>query len=300
MIQHVKRPPIDMDRLTLYAKLVRLDKPIGILLMLWPTLWALFIAADGIPDIKILIVFILGVILMRSAGCAINDYADRNIDPFVARTKQRPVASGLIQPKEALLVAGVLALIAFVIALIFLNKLTIYFAIGAALLATTYPFMKRFHFLPQVHLGIAFAVSIPMAFTAITNDYPTPVAWLLFTAAVIWTTAYDTLYAMVDREEDIKIGVKSTAILFGPMDKAAIGMMQFLVGVCLVLIGINTKMSWIYYVGIALASLFFIYQQILIKHRFPDRCFYAFLNNQYFGMVVFIGIFAHYWLTTGT
>ncbi len=300
MIQHVKRPPIDMDRLTLYAKLVRLDKPIGILLLLWPTLWALFIAADGIPDIKILIVFILGVILMRSAGCAINDYADRNIDPFVARTKQRPVASGLIQPKEALLVAGVLALIAFVIALIFLNKLTIYFAIGAALLATTYPFMKRFHFLPQVHLGIAFAVSIPMAFTAITNDYPTPVAWLLFTAAVIWTTAYDTLYAMVDREEDIKIGVKSTAILFGPMDKAAIGMMQFLVGVCLVLVGINTKMSWIYYVGIALASLFFIYQQILIKHRFPDRCFYAFLNNQYFGMVVFIGIFAHYWLTTGT
>jgi len=184
-------------------------------------------------------------------------------------------------------------------ALVFLNKLTIFFAIGAALLAAAYPFMKRFHFLPQVHLGIAFAVSIPMAFTAITNDYPTPVAWLLFTTAVIWTTAYDTLYAMVDREEDIKIGVKSTAILFGPMDKAAIGMMQFLVVICLVLVGINTKMSWLYYAGIAAASLFFIYQQILIKHRFPDRCFYAFLNNQYFGMVVFIGIFAHYWLTTG-
>jgi 4-hydroxybenzoate polyprenyltransferase len=300
MIQHVKRPPIDTDRLALYAKLIRLDKPIGILLLLWPTLWALFIAADGIPDIKVLIVFLLGVVLMRSAGCAINDYADRNIDPFVARTQQRPVASGLIQPAEALIVAGVLALIAFILALIFLNKLTIYFAIGAALLAATYPFMKRFHFLPQVHLGIAFAVSIPMAFTAITNNYPTPVAWLLFTAAVIWTTAYDTLYAMVDREEDIKIGVKSTAILFGPMDKAAIGMMQLLVVLCLVLVGINTNMSWIYYVGIALASLFFIYQQVLIKHRFPDRCFYAFLNNNYFGMVVFIGIFAHYWLTTGT
>jgi 4-hydroxybenzoate polyprenyltransferase len=155
--------------------------------------------------------------------------------------------------------------------------------------------MKRFHFLPQVHLGVAFAVSIPMAFTAITNTYPTPVAWLLFTAAVIWTTAYDTLYAMVDREEDIKIGVKSTAVLFGPMDKAAIGMMQFLVVVCLVLVGINTNMSWIYYVGISLASLFFIYQQVLIKHRLPDQCFDAFLNNNYFGMVVFIGIFAHYW-----
>jgi 4-hydroxybenzoate polyprenyltransferase len=264
-------------------------------LLLWPTLWALFIAADGIPDIKILMVFILGVILMRSAGCAINDYADRNIDPFVARTKQRPVASGLIQPKEALIVAGVLAFIAFVLVLIFLNQLTIYFAIGAALLAATYPFMKRFHFLPQVHLGIAFAVSIPMAFTAITNDYPTPVAWLLFTAAVIWTTAYDTLYAMVDREEDIKIGVKSTAILFGPMDKVAVGMMQFLVVLCLVLVGINTTMSWIYYIGIAIASIFFIYQQVLIKHRFPDRCFYAFLNNNYFGMIVFVGIFVHYW-----
>ncbi len=295
MIQHIKRPPVDTNRLALYAKLIRLDKPIGILLLLWPTLWALFIAADGIPNITVLIVFILGVILTRSAGCAINDYADRNIDPFVARTQQRPVASGLIQPKEALMVAGVLALIAFVLALIFLNKLTLYFAIGAGLLAASYPFMKRFHFLPQVHLGIAFAVSIPMAFAAITNDYPTPIAWLLFTAAVIWTTAYDTLYAMVDREEDIKIGVKSTAVLFGPMDKAAIGMMQVLVVLCLVLVGINTSMSWIYYLSIALASLFFIYQQVLIKHRLPDQCFDAFLNNNYFGMTVFIGIFAHYW-----
>lgn len=297
MIQHTKQPPMDMDRLVLYAKLVRLDKPIGIFLLLWPTLWALFIAADGIPDLKILIVFIVGVLLMRSAGCAINDYADRDIDPFVARTQQRPVANGQVQPKEALLVSGVLALIAFVLALVFLNTLTILFAIGAALLAASYPFMKRLHFLPQIHLGIAFAFSIPMAFTAITNDYPTPIAWLLFTAAVIWTTAYDTLYAMADREEDIKIGVKSTAILFGPMDKVAIGMLQILVLICLVLVGINTDMSWMYYIGLAAASLFFIYQQVLIKHRFPDRCFYAFLNNQYFGMVVFIGIFAHYYFS---
>ncbi len=301
MIQHIKKPQgkfskIDTDRLGLYAKLVRLDKPIGILLLLWPTLWALFIAAEGIPNITILIVFILGVVLTRSAGCAINDYADRNIDRFVGRTRGRPLAAGLIEPKEALIVAAVLGLIAFIMALVFLNKLTIYFAMGAALLAATYPFMKRLHFLPQVHLGIAFAVSIPMAFTAVTDAYPTPVAWLLFTAAVIWTTAYDTLYAMVDREDDIKFGVKSTAILFGPMDKAAIGMMQFLVLLCLILVGINTNMSWIYYVGLAAASLSFIYQQVLIKHRFPNRCFYAFLNNNYFGILVFIGIFTHYWL----
>lgn len=297
MIQHIKKPPIDTDRLALYAKLVRLDKPIGILLLLWPTLWALFIAANGIPDIKVLIIFILGVILMRSAGCAINDYADRNIDPFVARTQQRPLASGQIQPKEALIVSAALALVAFLIALVFLNKLTIYFAIGGALLAASYPFTKRIHFLPQVHLGIAFAWAIPMAFTAINNDYPPPIAWLLFVTAVIWTTAYDTLYAMADREEDMKIGVKSTAILFGPMDKVAVGMMQILVVLCLILVGINTKMSLMYYAGIAAASLFFVYQHILIKHRLPNRCFNAFLNNQYFGMMVFIGIFAHYLLS---
>jgi 4-hydroxybenzoate polyprenyltransferase len=300
MIQRIKKSSVklyklDLNRLALYTKLIRLDKPIGILLLLWPTLWALFIAADGMPNITILIIFILGVVLMRSAGCAINDYADRNIDPLVARTQQRPVASGLIEPKEALIVSAVLALLAFILALIFLNNLTIYFAIGAALLAATYPFMKRFHFLPQVHLGLAFACSIPMAFTAITGDYPTPVAWLLFTCAVTWATAYDTLYAMADREDDIKIGVKSTAILFGPMDKAAIGMMQILVIVCLVLVGKNMNMGWMYYAGIAAASLFFVYQQMLIKHRFPDRCLNAFLNNQYFGLVVFIGIFAHYW-----
>lgn len=290
---------MDINRLSLYAKLVRLDKPIGILLLLWPTLWALFIAANGIPNIKILVVFIIGVVLTRSAGCAINDYADRNIDRFVGRTRDRPIAAGLIDPKEALYVCAVLSIIALLLVLLFLNKLTVFFAIGAAFFAASYPFMKRFHFLPQVHLGTAFAFSIPMAFTAISNDYPPPIAWLLFTAAVIWTTMYDTLYAMVDREDDIKIGVKSTAILFGPIDKVAIGMLQVLVLLCLVLVGINTKMSWIYYVGIAVASLFFIYQQLLIKHRLPDRCFYAFLNNNYFGMVVFLGIFAHY-LLAGT
>ena len=299
MIRRIQKPQgkfnrIDVNRLILYAKLVRLNKPIGIFLLLWPTLWALFIAADGIPNTQVLIVFILGVILTRSAGCAINDYADRNIDRFVGRTRDRPLAAGLIEPREALYVCAVLSIIALLLALIFLNNLTVLFAMGAALFAVSYPFMKRFHFLPQVHLGIAFAFSIPMAFTAINNDYPPPVAWLLFTAAVIWTTAYDTLYAMVDREDDIKIGVKSTAILFGPMDKAMIGILQILVILCLVLVGINAELNWIYYAGIALASLFFVYQQMLIKHRLPDRCLYAFLNNNYFGMVVFLGIFLQY------
>ncbi len=289
---------IDSKRLVSYAKLVRLNKPIGIFLLLWPTLWALFISADGKPSILVLFVFVLGVILMRSAGCAINDYVDRDIDPFVARTHQRPIASGAIQPREALMLFAVLLLIALLLVVIFLNQLTLYFAIAGALLAATYPFMKRMHFLPQVHLGIAFAWSIPMAFTAINNDFPPPLAWLIFTCAVIWTTAYDTIYAMADREDDLKIGVKSTAILFGPMDKFAIGIMQLLVLLCLVLIGINAGMSWVYYAAIFIGAGLFVYQQMLIRLRLADRCIDAFLNNQYFGLVIFLGIAAHYHLPT--
>ncbi len=288
---------IDRNRLILYAKLIRLDKPIGIFLLLWPTLWALWIASNGQPNIILLLIFILGVILMRSAGCAINDYADRHIDSFVARTRERPLASGAISTKEALLVFAVLLLLAFLLVLLGLNRLTLYFALIGGLLAASYPFMKRFHFLPQVHLGIAFAWAVPMAFTAVTNDYPGPICWLIFTCTVLWTTAYDTMYAMADREEDIKLGVKSTAILFGNMDKIAIGLLQILVIVCLILIGLNAEMSYPYYIGIGFGALFFIYQQVLIKHRLADRCFEAFLNNKYFGFVIFIGIFAHYWFT---
>ncbi len=288
-------PLLDISRAASYAKLIRLDKPVGIFLLLWPTLWALFIAAEGIPNLTLLVVFVIGVILMRSAGCAINDYADRDIDPFVTRTRQRPIASGAIQPSEALLVFAVLLLLALLLALIFLNRLTILFALGGVVLAASYPFMKRLHFLPQVHLGAAFAWSIPMAFTATNNQYPPPIAWLLFTCTVLWTTAYDTMYAMADREEDLKIGVKSTAILFGPLDKFAVGLMQVFVIACLILIGTNAHFSWIYFVVVALSIGFFIYQQLLIKHRFADRCFDAFLNNQYFGLMIFIGIFAHYW-----
>lgn len=299
MIRVPKSSQVDVSRLAIYAKLIRLDKPVGIFLLLWPTLWALFIAANGVPSIRLLVVFVIGVILMRSAGCAINDYADRNIDPFVSRTRQRPLASGEIQPSEALGVFAVLVIIAFLLVLLFLNRLTLYFAVGGALLAASYPFVKRLHFLPQVHLGIAFAWSVPMAFTAVNNEYPPPIAWLIFTCAVLWTTAYDTMYAMADREEDIKIGVKSTAILFGPLDKFAIGVMQLLVIACLILIGVNTQMSWIYYAAVCVGLGFFVYQQILIRHRFADRCFYAFLNSQYFGLVIFIGIVAHYFLNSG-
>ncbi|MGI9227572.1 MAG: 4-hydroxybenzoate octaprenyltransferase [Gammaproteobacteria bacterium] len=286
---------IDIEKLGIYARLIRLDKPVGIFLLLWPTLWALFIASNGIPSIKHLVIFTLGVILMRSAGCAINDYADRDIDPHISRTRKRPIASGELEPEEGLFVFVLLVFSAFLLVL-FLNRLTFYFAIGGALLAATYPFMKRIHFLPQVHLGVAFAWSVPMAFTAVSNDYPPPIAWLIFTCAVLWTTAYDTMYAMADREEDIKIGVKSTAILFGPLDKFAIGLMQLLVIVCLILIGMNAKLSWAYYAGVSVGLGFFIYQQVLIKHRFADRCFFAFLNNQYFGLVIFIGILGHYLL----
>ena len=287
---------ISLDRLILYAELVRLHKPVGIFLLLWPTLWALFIAANGVPSIPILIVFVLGVVLMRSAGCAINDYADRHIDPHVSRTRMRPIARGAIQAKEAVVVFSVLLFIAFLLVILFLNKLTLYFALAGAVLAGSYPFMKRLHFLPQVHLGVAFAWSVPMAFTAVTNDFPPPIAWLIFTCAVLWTTAYDTIYAMADREEDLQIGVKSTAILFGSMDLFAIGIMQISVIACLILIGVNAKMSWVYYVAVAVGSGLFVFQQILIRHRFADRCIYAFLNNQYFGLVIFLGIVVHYYM----
>ena len=287
---------INLDRLILYAELVRLHKPVGIFLLLWPALWALFIAANGVPSIPIFIVFVLGVVLMRSAGCAINDYADRNIDPHVSRTRMRPIARGAIQAKEAIIVFSVLLLIAFLLVILFLNELTLYFAFAGVVLAGSYPFMKRLHFLPQVHLGVAFAWSVPMAFTAVTNDFPPPIAWLIFTCAVLWTTAYDTIYAMADRDEDLQIGVKSTAILFGNMDLFAIGVLQISVIACLILIGINAKMSWAYYVAVAIGSSLFVFQQVIIRHRFADRCIYAFLNNQYFGLVIFLGIVAHYYM----
>ena len=281
-----------IERLQQYAILVRLNKPIGILLLLWPTMISLWIAAQGWPDTLVLVVFIMGVILMRSAGCAINDYADRDIDGSVARTKDRPLVSGKVSEKEALIVFATLSICAFGLVLL-MNRLTIMMSLVGVVLAASYPFMKRYHFLPQVHLGAAFGWTVPMAFTAQANEL-TPVTWLLFLATVLWTTAYDTMYAMADREDDLKIGVKSTAILFGPLDKKFIGFIQAMLILALILIGQRAELSGFYYTGVVAATVLALWQQHLIKDRDPALCFKAFLNNNWFGLVLFIGLVLDY------
>ena len=283
-------------KLLSYAELIRLNRPIGIYLLLWPTLWALFIAGEGQPNPTIVTIFILGVILIRSAGCAINDYADRNIDGYVARTKHRPIISGKVTEREALIIFIVLCLIAFSLTVIFLNQLTILLSIVAVLLATVYPFTKRMHYLPQVHLGIAFAWAVPMAFTAQTGFMPPAYGWLIFTATVIWTTAYDTIYGMIDRDDDIKIGVKSTAILFGEADSLIIGILQAFTILCLIAVGIQTNLNIGFYIGLLIAACLFIYQQKLIHSRNPDQYLKAFLNNNIVGLIIFIGILSSYWM----
>lgn len=284
-----------INKLKLYAELVRLNRPIGIYLLLWPTLWALWFAAQGIPDIKILFVFVLGVIFMRSAGCAINDYADRDIDKHVARTQNRPLTSGRITSKEVLGVFAVLVFISFLLVLQ-LNSRTLVLSVIAILLAASYPFMKRYHYFPQVHLGAAFAWAIPMAYSAITNHPPPIDAWLLFIAALLWTTAYDTQYGMVDREDDLKIGVKSTAILFAKYDNVINATLQVLTLILLSYVGILNNRGFIFYASILAASGFIIYQQSLTKKREPSKCLQAFLNNHWFGMVIFIGIALDYFV----
>jgi 4-hydroxybenzoate polyprenyltransferase len=274
---------------------VRLDRPIGIYLLLWPTLWALWIAAEGVPNFTVLFVFIAGVVLMRSAGCAINDYADREVDPHVQRTKTRPLAAGQITSKEAIGVFLALSLTAFLLALQ-LNTLTITLSVVAVVLAASYPFMKRFHHLPQVHLGAAFSWAIPMAFTAVTGEMPPVVAWLLFLAALLWTTAYDTMYAMCDREDDLKIGVKSTAILFGQYDRLIIGILQVLTLVLLAVVGILSGRGLWFWLGLLVAAGFSVYQQWLIRNREPIPSLHAFLNNHWLGMAVFIGLATDYTL----
>lgn len=280
------------ERLRVYAELARIDRPIGIFLLLWPTLWALWIAAEGRPHPWVVLVFVCGVVLMRSAGCVINDFADRNFDGRVRRTAGRPLPSGQCGPGEALVLAGVLMLLALALVLT-LNRLTILLALVAAVLAATYPFMKRYTYLPQVHLGLAFGWAVPMAFAAQIGVLP-PVAWLLLIANILWAVAYDTMYAMVDREDDLRIGVKSTAILFGQEDRLIIGLIQLMLIGVLVLIGIKTELGGMYYIGVTAAALLAVYQQYLIKDRDPDRCFAAFLNNHWFGAAVFMGILSYY------
>ena len=281
------------DKMRLYAQLIRFDKPIGTYLLLWPALWALAIAGEGSPDGWVLFVFICGVFLMRSAGCAINDYADREIDLHVARTRERPLASGKITPREALGVFAVLALLAFALVLS-LNSLTIWLSFGGIVLAASYPFMKRYHYLPQVHMGAAFGWSVPMAYAAQTGSLP-KMAWLLYVATVVWAVGYDTIYSMVDRDDDLKIGVKSTAILFGEFECVAVGLFQGLFLLAMLLVGIDLDFSAIYFVALLLASLLLIFQQFLINDRVPEHCFIAFLNNHWVGAIIFFGIMGHYY-----
>ncbi|MEY4960076.1 MAG: hypothetical protein RL610_255 [Pseudomonadota bacterium] len=276
---------------------MRLDKPIGILLLLWPTLWGLWLAADGPPDMFILTVFVLGTVLMRSAGCVINDYADRNIDPHVVRTKNRPLATKAVSTKEALLLSAGLSLCAFLLILP-LNRLTLELAVFALFLAASYPFTKRFFAMPQAYLGIAFGFGIPMAFAAQTGELPL-IVWLLMAANLLWVIAYDTEYAMVDRDDDLKIGIKTSAITFGHFDVMGImlchaGFLSIMIG-----IGLMQKLGLAYYVGLIAASGLIIYQYRLIRKRDPVLCFRAFLHNNWVGAVVFAGIVLGY-LTEAT
>ena len=276
------------DRLYLYWLLGRFDKPIGIFILLWPTLWALWVASEGRPSFHVLLVFIFGVVLMRAAGCIINDYADREFDPHVERTRQRPIASGKVKPKEALILFCVLSLVAFLLVLT-LNSMTIKLSFIGVFLAASYPFMKRYTNLPQLVLGAAFSWGILMAFTAQAETIPRP-ALLLFVANVIWAIAYDTQYAMVDREFDIEIGVKSTAVLFGDMDKYFIALLQIMFVVSMWLAGQQLELGSAYYLSLLFACVLLAYQQYLIKDRLPDLCLKAFLNNNWVGAVIFVGV----------
>jgi 4-hydroxybenzoate polyprenyltransferase len=280
------------NRFYQYFLLMRLHRPIGIYLLLHPTLWALWLASKGQPSLDLIIIFVLGVILMRSAGCVINDFADRKVDPHVRRTKDRPIASGAVSSKEALYLFIFMILLSFLLVLQ-LNLFTILLSIPAVCLAAIYPFMKRYTHYPQIVLGAAFSWGIPMVFAAQLNQVPF-VGWWLFLTALLWTVAYDTQYAMTDREDDLKIGVKSTAIIFGQFDKLIIGILQVLVLISLSLIGFDQKLSFLYQIGVLGMAGFFIYQQYLIKDRDPARCFEAFLNNHWAGLVVFIGLALSY------
>ena len=280
------------QRLYQYAILARLNKPIGIFLLLWPTLWALWIAAEGMPRPGVLTVFVLGVILMRSAGCVINDYADRDIDPRVNRTKNRPIAAGRVSPDEAMLLFMALCFSAFLLVLT-MNTFTILLSLGGVMLAAIYPFMKRYTHMPQIVLGMAFAWSVPMAFAAQTNSVP-KIAWLIYVVTVLWAVIYDTMYAMADRIDDLKIGVKSTAILFGDADRVIIGMLQAMMLFALYLIGEQAQLGYEYSIAVAIAAGFMVYQQYLIRYRQPALCITAFLNNNWLGVVIFAGIVLSY------
>lgn len=283
---------LSATKLNAYWRLMRADKPIGIYLLLWPCVWALWIASSGMPDLHILVVFVLGVVIMRSAGCVINDYADRNVDGLVDRSSTRPLVTGEITEKEALGLFFILLLCAFLLVLT-LSWQTVLMSVGGLILATIYPFMKRYTHLPQVVLGAAFGWSIPMAFVA-TGQTLDWVVWGLYFANLAWTVAFDTEYAMVDKNDDIKVGVKSTAILFGQYDKFLILMLQISSLLLLAAVAVALKLSWPFYLALVISMGLFLYQQRLIKDRERSQCFKAFLHNHYVGLVIAIGIIMHY------
>jgi 4-hydroxybenzoate polyprenyltransferase len=292
-----KKPTIRLNpgfirQLQNYVRLMRLDKPIGVWLLLWPTLWALWLAGEGHPDPGVFVVFILGVVIMRSAGCVLNDFADRNIDPYVERTRGRPIASGAVAPAEALTLFVALALIAVGLAAM-LNTPAQILAVIAAGLTIVYPFIKRFVSIPQFVLGAAFGWAVPMAFAAQTGS-ASQLGWLVFGTALVWAVIYDTFYAMVDREDDLKVGVKSTAILFGDADLFVIGGLQLLMLLALVFVGSMAELGIWYFASIGVSAILMAYHQWLARDRQPAACFKAFLHNHYIGLLVFIGIVLHY------
>lgn len=276
------------ERIQNYAQLMRLNKPIGILLLLWPMLWGLWFAAQGFPDWHILIIFILGTVLMRSAGCVINDFADRNIDPHVERTKNRPMAVGKVTSREALLLAAALSVCAFILILP-LNQLTILLSVPALFLAASYPFTKRFFAMPQAYLGVAFSFGIPMAFAAQTNSLPS-IVWILLLANLFWVIAYDTAYAMVDKPDDLKIGINTSAITFGRFDVLGVMLCHACFIALMMVVGWLQQMNLVYYAGLLIAVGLMVYQYRLIRHRDRALCFKAFLHNNWVGMVIFMGI----------
>ncbi|MCZ4059553.1 4-hydroxybenzoate octaprenyltransferase [Pantoea sp. LMR881] len=279
---------LQLNKWQAYSRLMRIDKPIGTLLLMWPTLWALWLANMAVPPVSVLVVFVAGVIIMRAAGCVINDYADRKVDGHVQRTQNRPLPSGAVSAKEAKMLFVGLALVAFVLVLT-MNLMTILLSVVGLALAWVYPFMKRYTHLPQVVLGAAFGWAIPMAWAAVSESLPL-VCWLVFIANICWTVAYDTQYAMVDRDDDVKIGVKSTAILFGRFDKLIIGLLQLATLALMVTVGLLLQLNGAFYWSLLLAAALFVHQQRLIAQRERQPCFQAFLNNNYVGLVLFIGV----------
>ena len=275
-----------------WLRLMRLDRPIGVYLLMWPTLWALWFAAEGIPSLKNLVVFALGLIVMRAAGCVINDYADRQVDGLVERTKARPLPAGEITPNQALWLCGFLLTTALILVLM-TNPLTIALSFGGLAVTAVYPFMKRFTHLPQIGLGVAWAWVVPMAFAAQREALP-PELWLIFAAIVVWTVAFDTYYAMVDRDDDLKIGIKSTAVLLGQYDLVVILVLQAATLLFMTLVGLEFQRSWVYFFSLLVSAGYFINQFRSARHRERQACFAAFLNNHRVGMVIFIGIALDY------